>query len=105
MKKEYIYIGIAALGLYLWNKSKNSKIVLTLKQIQTLSIADLGNLKVSIMTSPSKYASPDAYLTMINNEIASRTATGTTTNVATVPVVTTAPLKPVVSTGVMNPSI
>ena len=106
MKKTYIYLGLAALGLYLWNKSRNAKITLTLAQIQSMSIADLNNLKSAISANSSNFVAPDVYLNWVSAEIKSRMSTGTPTSTATVPVVTTAPLKPVyANTGIFTPSI
>ena len=116
MKKEYIYLGAAALILYIWNKNKNSasavnnntapnlpqtnKFTYTIPQIQSWDNQTLSDVKAEIVANPSIYADPQTYLSAINAELFKRGASATTAP----PSSTTSKPLPASNTGVVNPT-
>ena len=117
MKKEYIYLGAAALLIYLWNKKKNSasavnnntapnlpqtnKFTYTIPQIQSWDNETLSDVKAEIVANPSIYADPQTYLSAINAELFKRGASAVTT---APPSSTTSKPLPASNTGVVNPT-
>jgi hypothetical protein len=89
MKKEYIYIGAAALLLYLWNKKKQStsaaqsvaptttKYTYTVPQIQSWDTQTLTEVKAELVANPTIYADPQSYLSTINAELFKRQTVAT----------------------------
>ena len=89
MKKAYIYLGAAALIVYLLNKKKNTasaknsvapadtKFTYTVPQIQSWDTQTLTQVKAELVATPSIYADPQSYLKTINDELFKRQSVAT----------------------------
>jgi hypothetical protein len=89
MKKAYLYLGAAALIVYLLNKKKNTasaknsvapadkKFTYTVPQIQSWDTQTLTEVKAELQANPTIYADPQTYLSTINAELFKRQAVAT----------------------------